>query len=134
MKTERSKCPLVKSLDIFGDRWTLVILRDIIFSKKTQYRQFLRSPEKIATNILANRLSRLVEHGILVKQENLDDKKVSDFYLTTKGMELIPIVVDIFTWGLHNIPSSSAPPQAIEQMESDRERYISQLKKELIRA
>ena len=134
MKTRRSKCPLANSLDIFGDRWTLLILRDMIFAGKKQYREFLQSSEKISTNILADRLQRLVNEDILCKEVHPENKKVFDFYFTSKGLELIPIVVDIVAWGARYLPMSYVPEDFLGQVDKDRDGLIQRLKERLIRS
>jgi DNA-binding HxlR family transcriptional regulator len=85
-------------VEMFGDRWSLLIIRDIVFAGKKTYGQFLKSEEGIATNILASRLAFLEEQGILSKAPNPDDKRKDFYTLTEKGLDLIPIVLDIVVW------------------------------------
>ncbi|CAN7330603.1 winged helix-turn-helix transcriptional regulator [Duganella sp. LjRoot269] len=93
----RSHCAVNYGVEMFGDRWSLLIIRDIVFAGKKTYGEFLKSEEKIATNVLASRLSFLEGQGILLKAPSPDGRK--DFYtLTEKGLDLIPIVLNIVLW------------------------------------
>lgn len=96
-KPLRSHCPVNFGLETFGDRWTLLILRDIVFRGKRTYGEFLKSEEGFATNILASRLAHLVEEGILVREAASDGRK--DIYsLTEKGLDLIPLLFEMILW------------------------------------
>ena len=86
----RSECPLSYSLDVFGDKWSLLIIRDLMFSNKCTYNDFIKSDEGIATNILAARLKSLEENGIIDKLEHPDSKAKKLYKLTNKGIELLP--------------------------------------------
>ncbi|HLA96145.1 MAG TPA: helix-turn-helix domain-containing protein [Pyrinomonadaceae bacterium] len=94
----RSNCPVNFGLENFGDKWSLLIIRDIAFWGKKTYGEFLRSDEGIATNILAARLTQLEENGIVKKQPHPSDKRRDVYSLTEKGLELIPIMVEIIAW------------------------------------
>jgi DNA-binding HxlR family transcriptional regulator len=85
-------------VEIFGDRWSLLIIRDIVFVGKKTYGEFLKSEEGIATNVLASRLAFLEEQGILSKAPSPDDGRRDFYTLTEKGLDLIPIVLDIILW------------------------------------
>ncbi len=102
----RSYCPINLSLEIFGDSWTLLILRDLMFAGKRHFRELLQSDEQIASNILADRLKRLVEHGILTRTEDATHKQKAVYSLTEKGIALLPIVVQIGAWGSRYVPES----------------------------
>ncbi len=95
----RSDCPISFSLDFIGDKWTLLILRDIIFGGKSTYGEFLSSKEKMATNILADRLSMLEINGFLNKQVGVDKKSKFVYTMTEKGIELIPLIMELTIWG-----------------------------------
>jgi len=94
----RSNCPVNFGLETFGDKWSLLIVRDIVFWGKKTYGDFLRSDEGIATNILASRLAQLEDNGILEKTPQPGDKRKDVYSLTEKGMELIPLLVEIVAW------------------------------------
>jgi len=94
----RSHCPVNFGLEAFGDRWALLILRDIIFRGKHTYGEFLKSEEGFATNILASRLDNLVREGILVREGDEKDGRRSIYTLTQKGLDLIPIIFEMVLW------------------------------------
>ena len=96
---KRSDCPISSSLDIFGDRWSLLIVRDLMLHKTRTYGDFAKSEEKIATNILANRLQVLEDHNIIIKLPYPDNKVKGLYQLSTKGIDLIPAVIEIALWG-----------------------------------
>ena len=97
-KELRSHCTVNYGVEIFGDRWSLLIIRDIVFAGKKTYGQFLKSEEKIATNILASRLAFLEEQGILSRAPSPDDRRKDFYTLTEKGLDLIPILLNIVQW------------------------------------
>ncbi|APA88235.1 helix-turn-helix transcriptional regulator [Paraburkholderia sprentiae WSM5005] len=94
----RSHCAVNYGVEIFGDRWSLLIIRDIVFAGKKTYGEFLKSEEGIATNILASRLAFLEEQGILSRTPSPADGRKDFYTLTEKGLDLIPIVLDIALW------------------------------------
>src|SRR6476469_3240012 len=91
----RSHCPINLSLEIFGDTWTLLLLRDIMFAGKRHFRELLQSDEHISSNILADRLARLVENDVLTKSDDPTHKQKAIYSLTERGITLLPIVVQI---------------------------------------
>ncbi|ALE54126.1 helix-turn-helix domain-containing protein [Paraburkholderia sp. SIMBA_055] len=94
----RSHCAVNYGVEIFGDRWSLLIIRDIVFAGKKTYGEFLKSEEGIATNVLATRLAFLEEQGILSKAPSPEDRRKDFYTLTEKGLDLIPIVLSIVVW------------------------------------
>jgi DNA-binding HxlR family transcriptional regulator len=104
----RSHCPVNYGLEIFGDKWSLLIVRDIVFFGKKTYAQFLKSEEGFATNILASRLALLEERGILRKTPNPADRRQDFYSLTDKGLDLIPMLLDIVIWSAKYDPKSHA--------------------------
>lgn len=94
----RSHCAVNYGVEIFGDRWSLLIIRDVVFTGKKTYGEFLKSEEGIATNVLASRLAFLEEQGILFRAPNPDDKRKDFYTLTEKGLDLIPIVLSVVLW------------------------------------
>lgn len=99
---KRSDCPVNFAVETIGDKWSLVIIRDIIFWGKRTYGELLKSDEKISTNILADRLSYLEKEGI-VKKEPLKTDKRKDLYVPTgKGLDLIPVLVEMIAWSAKN--------------------------------
>src|SRR5689334_2718647 len=102
----RSYCPINLSLEIFGDTWTLLVLRDMMFAGKRHFRELLQSDERISSNILAERLARLVEHGVLTKAGDPTHKQKAIYSLTEKGIALLPIIVQIGAWSSHWHPDA----------------------------
>ena len=102
----RSYCPINLSLEIFGDTWTLLVLRDMMFGGKRHFRELMQSDERISSNILAERLARLVEHGLLTKSDDPTHKQKAIYSLTEKGIALLPIIVQIGAWGSRWMPDA----------------------------
>ncbi|WP_054179536.1 winged helix-turn-helix transcriptional regulator [Trabulsiella odontotermitis] len=94
----RSHCAVNFGVEIFGDRWSLLIIRDIVFAGKKTYGEFLKSEEGIATNVLASRLSSLEKEGIIRKTPSPNDGRKDFYVLTEKGLDLIPVVLNIVLW------------------------------------
>ena len=107
----RSVCPVACTLDLFGDKWTLLIVRDLL-SGKSHFKEFLASPEKIATNILAERLARLASHGLVERYASSDIAGREAYRLTEKGRSLRALMVQLKTWGLDHIDGTDARLQA----------------------
>lgn len=103
----RSVCPITNTLDVLGDKWTLLVVRDMFLGKKT-YGEFLASPEGIPTNILADRLKRLEQHGIIDRTPYQQSPVRYAYRLTSKGQQLSPVINAIIEWGLDNIPGTKA--------------------------
>jgi DNA-binding HxlR family transcriptional regulator len=99
MNKKRSDCPISCTLDIIGDKWSLLIIRDIMLRGKMSYSEFLNSEERIATNILVSRLSILEWENILVKSVSPENKSKFIYSLTQKGADLMPIIIELMDWG-----------------------------------
>ncbi|MCE7038833.1 helix-turn-helix domain-containing protein [Dyadobacter sp. CY312] len=98
----RSDCPISYALDLVGDKWTLLILRDMIFAGKSSYGEFLQSDEKIATNILADRLNALTDNGFVIKSVSPENKSKFIYTLTDKAISLLPVIIELSIWGSKN--------------------------------
>jgi DNA-binding HxlR family transcriptional regulator len=96
----RSPCPVACSLDVFGDRWTLLVIRDLILGR-SRFKDFLASPEGIPTNILTDRLKRLLEHRVVTQVKDAEGSRHLAYQLTEKGTALLPVVKAMRDWGLH---------------------------------
>src|SRR5215831_1231281 len=94
----RSPCPVACTLDLLGDKWTLLIIRDL-FSGKSRFNDFSHSPERIATNILTDRLKRLEEHGLVTARPSPAHAGRPDYALTPKGRSLLPVLKAVADWG-----------------------------------
>lgn len=119
----RSSCPISFSLDVLGDKWTLLILRDLVFAGKATYSEFLQSEEKVATNILANRLAALESQGFISKQVAADKKSKFTYRLTDKGLDLLPLLIEITLWGAKYSPAGG-DATLLEQLAADKEGTI----------
>lgn len=123
----RSECPLSIALEIFGDRWTLLILRDLMFKKLQTFKQFQESGEEIASNVLADRLRRLQAQGIVTSERSSIDARVVTYAPTSKGLDLLPVLVEIVLWSARH-QSTAAPPKLIERMTKDRTGFIDEIR------
>jgi len=123
----RSDCPISVTLEALGDSWSLLIVRDLMFFGRKSYNEFLNTGEKIATNILADRLQRLETSGIIVKQRDPGDARRYIYRLTEKGIDLAPMLVEVVLWAARH-ESADAPPGVIEQIQADKDRFISRVR------
>jgi len=124
IRQRRSDCPINFALETFGDPWSLLIIRDIVYFGKKTYGEFLASEEGMATNILANRLAQLERQGLLVKKLSEQDKRKEEYVLTEKGLDLIPVLVDMANWSAQHDPHTAAPAAWIALMKVEREKMI----------
>ena len=108
---DRSNCPITNTLDLIGDKWTLLIIRDMLFLKKKSFNEFWGSPEKIATNILTDRLKRLEEYGIIEKRPYTKAPVRYQYTLTSRGEDLRPLVMEVIRWGNTHIEGTFVPPK-----------------------
>ncbi len=105
-QAQRSPCPIACTLDLIGDRWTLLIIRDMMFFGKQRFEEFLESPERISTNILANRLKSLENLGLVEKQPYSHHSRRMNYQLTELGRSLRPVLKAMIAWGLKHIPET----------------------------
>ena len=106
-RDRRSPCPVACALDLLGDKWSLVVVRDLLLGK-SRYAEFAKSPEQIPTNILADRLLRLTDAGIVTKKAYQTNPTRFDYRLTPKGRDLGPVVKELVAWGEKHIRGSKA--------------------------
>ena len=128
----RSECPLSCSLDIFGDRWSLLILRDMIFEKKNTFKDFILSEEKIASNILASRLKNLEKFGLISKNSSIKNKKTKIYKLTDSGLGLIPALLEIVIWSKKNNKLFNLKNHTILDSIENNNKFIEKLKHEYL--
>lgn len=128
----RSKCPVNFALETFGDMWSLLIIRDIIRFKKSTYGEFLNSDEKISTNILADRLSRLVQVGILKKMPDMSDRRKDIYKLTQKGIDLYPMMLEMMLWSAKYDPEvDDYAKVVVTNAKKNKEKFIRERLKEI---
>jgi DNA-binding HxlR family transcriptional regulator len=130
---KRSLCPISSALDIIGDKWSLLIVRDLVFEGKNTYGQYLRGEERIATNILADRLEWLEHAGIIKRSPHPDGRTKSTFKLTAKGADLIPVIVDLVVWSDKHLRISPQARQMAKAIRADREGVITLLRSKVDR-
>lgn len=128
---KRSECPISCSLDIFGDKWSLLIIRDMIFFKKSTYGDFLKSAEGIATNILASRLQGLEDNNLIEKLEHPNSKAKFLYTLTEKAIDLLPIIVEIYLWTDKHFEIPTEIKATIKEAKKDKNDFIKSLTKQL---
>jgi DNA-binding HxlR family transcriptional regulator len=121
----RSGCPVSKALDLLGDKWSLLIVRDIMVRGYRTFREFQNSGERIATNILANRLHKLEAGGIVHREAAVRDGRSAIYRLTPKGIALGPVLLELLIWGAHH-EETDAPCAVIEQMEQNRNNVLAE--------
>lgn len=104
----RSECVINQTVEMFGDRWSLLVIRDIVFQNRRHFRELLtKSMEGIASNILADRLHRLIELGIIVKSDDASHKQKVIYSLTEKGIDLLPLLMEMVVWGHKYLPDAT---------------------------
>jgi DNA-binding HxlR family transcriptional regulator len=128
---KRSDCPVSCSLDIWGDKWSLLIVRDLMFAKECTYGDFLKSPEGIATNILASRLETLEENKIIEKLDHPDSKAKVLYRLTRKGIDLLPIMIEINLWAEKYFTIPDDRKAMLKEVKKDKAGFIKAGIKEL---
>lgn len=122
---EKSHCPVNYALETFGDSWSFLIIRDIVFWGKKTYREFLSSEEAIATNVLAARLTALEQKGILIKKPHPSDGRKDIYELTEKGLDLIPILLEMSGWAARYDAATTAPMDLVNKIYSNREQMFA---------
>ena len=128
---KRSECPISCSLDIFGDKWSLLIIRDMMFFNKSTYGDFLKAEEKIATNILASRLQTLEENDVIEKLEHPDSKAKVLYRLTQKGIDLLPLMIEINIWANKYFDLPEERKAMLKEVKKGKEQFIKSWMKEL---
>lgn len=121
----RSHCPINFVLETFGDKWTLLVIRDLMFKGKRRYSEFLASDEGISTNILADRLQRLERSGVIEKRVDPDHQARSIYRLTQKGRDLLPVMLEITAWSGKYDAKTNAPAPLLKALEGDRSGLVA---------
>lgn len=121
----KSHCPVNFGLEAFGDNWSLLIVRDIVFWGKRTYGEFLASEEGIATNMLARRLVELQQKDIIQKHVDTKDRRKEVYSLTEKGLALIPILLEISGWSSRHDPKTIAPKEFVEYIYGHRDEMFA---------
>ena len=119
----RSGCPLNASVEMLGDRWSLLILRDMMLRGFRSYKEFLESYEGIATNILADRLKKLIAHGIITTEEDPSDGRKLIYVLTPKGIDLAPVLTEMVLWAARHEETENQA--LVRTMKKDKEQFLA---------
>lgn len=131
----RSDCPISYALDIFGDKWTLLIIRDIVFRDKHYFGEFLKSEEKIATNILTDRLSLLEQGCIITKKVDPNNGSKFIYRISKKGIDLLPVLLELILWSSKYDDKVSFDANLISSAKKDKSQFLKEittrLKKEM---
>jgi DNA-binding HxlR family transcriptional regulator len=128
-KMGRSNCATASALEIVGDRWSLIIIRDFIFGGRREYSDFMELREGISSNILVNRLKWLTEVGIFIKHTHPANKKRHYYEITDKGSDLILVIMELARWGWAHIPGAYSPPEAKRLFKQDPKAFVREWKK-----
>lgn len=126
LSQRRSECPIAFGLDLFGDKWTLLVLRDMLFYKVTRFSDFAVR-EGIASNILAERLARLEAADIITKERDQTLKNQNIYHITTKGRQLLPVLVEMSAWGLLNDEQTPASKEFLQRLATQRQQVIGEI-------
>lgn len=126
-KKHQSGCPVAFGLDIFGDRWTLLIIRDMLLHGKRTYSDFLASEEKIATNILASRMKHLEDEGVVTRARDPDNRRSFIYTLTDKGLSLTPVLLEIVRWSGDYLRLNKYRQGLIQRIDNDRDGLIAEI-------
>ena len=124
----RSRCPIGFALDVFGDKWTLLIVRDLLFKGKRRYGEFADSEEGIATNILADRLVKLESHGLITRVVDPSSARSREYALTDKAIDLAPMLVEMILWSAKHDPQSAADRGFLRRARANREQLLAEIR------
>ena len=126
----RSGCPINLTLELLGDKWSLLILRDMLFFGKRHFRELLQSEEGISSNILADRRKRMVDEGLLTRGGDPTHKQKVIYSLTEKSIALAPVLAQIAVWGLHHTPVGEGPARRARMLEEGGPELADRLEEE----
>jgi len=129
----RSHCPINFTLEHFGDKWSFLIIRDLMFKGKRHYNEFLEAGEKVSTSVLGDRLKKLEETGIISKgQDNVKKSRIR-YSLTQKGIDLLPILLEMIVWGSNNDKLTESPEEFMDEAINHRDKLLESYRESLIR-
>lgn len=131
----RCSCPITSAIDMIGDKWSLVVIKNMLFFNLKTFKEFSEANEKIATNILSSRLKGLEEKGFISKTKPSNNKKTNLYILTEKGLSLIPIIIELAIWGdtnLQNVHPSLDRDNPIEYIKLNKEKFVGVFKNQYL--
>lgn len=127
-RSRRSSCPISFALETFGDKWSLLILRDLIFKDKSYYEDFIHSDEQISTNILAERLKRLKDEGLIDSRPDRENRRKIVYTPTSKALDLIPMILEMIEWSATYDLKTGAPKEFLRMLKRDRKKLARQIR------
>ena len=133
MENSRSRCPINLTVEVIGDKWSLIIIRGIMFDGKRHFRELLNAEEKIASNILTDRLNMLEREGIISKKSDPEHKQKYIYSLTTAGIDLLPIMVEIGSWSLKHRDVDPAKCDHAEMLVKGGKELQKEIRKNLVK-
>ncbi|QCK15627.1 winged helix-turn-helix transcriptional regulator [Mangrovivirga cuniculi] len=129
----RSHCPINFTLEHFGDKWSFLIIRDLMFKGKRHYNEFLEAGEKVSTSVLGDRLKRLEEMRIISKGQDAVKKSRIRYSLTQKGIDLLPMLLEMIIWGGLNDDLTESPKEFMDQAINHRDDLLKEIREQLIK-
>jgi DNA-binding HxlR family transcriptional regulator len=129
----RSHCPINFTLEHFGDKWSFLIIRDLMFKGKRHYNEFLEAGENVSTSVLGDRLKMLEATGIISQARDTVKKSRIRYSLTQKGIDLLPILLEMIIWGGHNDELTETPDDFLTEATQDRVKMIGKIRQNLIK-
>jgi len=127
-RQKRSCCPITFALDIIGDKWSLLVIRDMVLFNKRYYHEFMDSAESISTNILADRLQKLEQKGLIHKKNDENHGKKFIYSPTEKGLDLLPTIIEMIQWSTKYDPDTRAPASQLKKINQSKTKYIEAIK------
>lgn len=127
--TERSMCPISQALEIVGDRWSLLIVRDLAFTEKRRFRELLQSEEGISSTVLSDRLGRLVDVGVLARHGHPGHRQMAVYCLTPMGVDLVDVVVALGVWGRRHLAVTEDSSAVVADIERGGQRAMDKLRR-----
>ena len=124
----RSDCPIAYALDFVGDKWTLLVLRDLMLAHKRHFQEFLGSKEQIASNILASRLKLLKRTGLVTRADDPEHGRRVIYTPTAKALELLPTMLELLHWGAKYAPRNGAPAEIMRRSKKDRAAFVAEIR------
>lgn len=130
-KKRNTGCPIAFALDTFGDRWSLLIVRDIALRGSRTYSEFRNTSERIATNVLADRLRELEADGIIEKTRDPENRRMNIYALTEKGCDLIPVVLEMVRWSAKYDRDTAVKDTLLDKIKRDRDGFAMEIRARL---
>jgi len=127
VKKYRSHCPINVAQETFGDKWSLLIIRDLMFKGKKYYSEFLNSDEKISTNILADRLVKLEMNRLISREIDKENNSKYIYRLTKKGVDLLPMLLEMIEWSAKYDKKTETPTEFTKRLKEDKESLTHEL-------